>query len=156
VCSPRIEPSSRGLYGVGMPVTKAQALTPGLIIKDADPAADAKRRTPRLWALQTYAPIVAPDQHDGIVIDVTGAAHFHGGEDAMLKGMVERNATAGIAARAALAGSWGAAHALARFAARPAIIIIPPGKKARKHPGSADRRPALPKDMVDGLSRPRF
>jgi protein ImuB len=136
-----------------MPVTKAQALTPGLIVKDADPAADAEAlERLALWALQHYAPIVAPDQHDGIVIDVTGAAHLHGGEDAMLKGMVERIATAGIAARAALAGSWGAAHALARFAARPAIVI-PPGKSAKAIldlPIGALRLPK-DKDMVDGL-----
>ena len=136
---------------VGMPVTKAQALTPGLIVKDADPAADAEAlERLALWALQHYAPIVAPDQHDGIVIDVTGAAHLHGGEDAMLKGMVERIASAGIAARAALADSWGAAHALARFAARPAIVI-PPGKSAKAILDLPIGALRLPKDMVDGL-----
>ncbi|MGO9233919.1 MAG: Y-family DNA polymerase [Methylocella sp.] len=136
---------------VGMPVTKAQALTPGLIVKDADPEADAEAlERLALWALQHYAPIVAPDQHDGIVIDVTGAAHLHGGEDAMLQGMVERIATAGIAARAALAGSWGAAHALARFAARP-TIVIPPGKSAKAILDLPIGALRLPKDMVDGL-----
>ncbi len=37
------------------------------------------------------------------------ATHLHGGEDAMLKGMVERLVASGIAARAAIADSWGAA-----------------------------------------------
>jgi protein ImuB len=136
---------------VGMPATKAQALVPGLIIKDADPAADAEALDRlAIWALQRYAPIVAADPQDGIVIDVTGAAHLHGGEDAMVKGMVERIAASGIAARAALADSWGSAHALARFAARPAIVI-PPGESAKAILDLPIRALRLPKDMVDGL-----
>ena len=71
---------------VGMPATKAQALVPGLIVKDAEPAADAEALDRlALWALQRYAPIVAADPPDGLVIDATGAAHLHGGEAAMLE-----------------------------------------------------------------------
>ena len=103
---------------VGMPAAKAQALVPGLIMRDADPAADAKALDRlALWALQRYAPVVAADPPDGLVIDVTGAAHLHGGEDAMLTGMVARLAASGITARAAIADSWGAAHAFARYGA---------------------------------------
>ena len=72
---------------IGMPAAKAQALVPGLILRDADPAADAKALDRlALWALQRYAPIAAADPPDGLIIDVTGAAHLHGGEDAMLEG----------------------------------------------------------------------
>jgi protein ImuB len=81
---------------------------PGLIVKDACPAADADA----LW-VQRYAPIVATDAPDGLVIDTTGAAHLHGGEDAMVKGMVDRLAASGVATRAALADSRGTAHAFA-------------------------------------------
>ena len=85
---------------LGMPAAKAQALVPGLILRDADPAADAKALDRlALWALQRYAPIAAADPPDGLIIDVTGAAHLHGGEDAMLKGLVARLAASGIAAR---------------------------------------------------------
>ena len=110
---------------VGMPAAKAQALVPGLILRDADPAADAKALDRlALWALQRYAPIVAADPPDGLVIDATGATHLHGGEDAMLKGMVERLSASGIAARAAIADSLGAAHAFARYAARPTLVVL--------------------------------
>ena len=44
----------------------------------------------------------------------------------MLSGLLERLAGSGIDARAAVADSWGAAHALARYATRP-IFIAPPG-----------------------------
>jgi protein ImuB len=98
----------------------------------ADPAADASALDRlALWALR-YSPIVAADPPDGLVIDATGAAHLHGGEAAMLTGMVERLTASGCAARAAIADSWDAAHAFARFAARPSapVIVVPPGESA--------------------------
>ena len=108
---------------VGMPASKAQALMKDLVMGDADPAADAAALDRlALWALR-YAPIAAADPPDGLVIDVLGATHLHGGEEKMLADIVMRLASAGIAARATIAGSWGAAHALARFAARPTLAM---------------------------------
>jgi len=75
---------------IGMPATQAQALVAGLVIHHADPAADAEAlERLAVWALR-YSPIVAADAPDGIVIDATGAAHLHGGEDAMLADMIAR------------------------------------------------------------------
>ena len=111
---------------VGMPATKAQVLVPGLIVQNADPAADAAALDRlALWMLQRVAPIVAPDSPDGIVLNSTGADHLHGGEAAMLTTLIERLAGVGIRARGAIADTWGAAHALARFAARPAFVSEP-------------------------------
>ena len=108
---------------VGMPATKAQALVKGLVVNDAEPQGDAEALDRlALWALRRYAPIVAADPPDGLVIDTTGADHLHGGESAMLTDLVDRLAGSGLAARAAVADSWGAAHALARYVARPAIV----------------------------------
>ena len=115
---------------VGMPVAKAQVLVPGLVARDADPAADAEGlERLALWVLQRVAPIVAADPPDGIVIDSTGADHLHGGEQAMLDALVGRLTLSGVAARAAVADSRGAAHALARHAARP-TFVAPPGHGA--------------------------
>src|SRR5260370_25558741 len=76
---------------VGMPATKAQALVQGLVIQDADPAGDAEAlERLALWMLQRFAPIVAVDAPDGIVIDTTGADHLHGGEAAMLATLVDK------------------------------------------------------------------
>jgi protein ImuB len=108
---------------VGMPATKAQALVQGLVIQDADPAADAEAlERLALWMLQRFAPIVATDPPDGIVIDSTGADHLHGGEAAMLATLVEKLADVGLRARAAIADTWGAAHALAWFDARAGYV----------------------------------
>ncbi|KSV88526.1 hypothetical protein N184_29140 [Sinorhizobium sp. GL28] len=110
----------------GMAATKAQALVTDLVVMDADPAADAEAlERLALWALQRYAPIVAADPPDGLVIDTSGADHLHGGEDLMLSGMVNRFFGSGIEARAAVADTWGAAHASARFVARPTLVIAP-------------------------------
>jgi protein ImuB len=111
---------------VGMPATKAQALVRDLVLQDGDPAADAEALD-RLasWMLQRFAPIVAVDLPDGIIIDTTGADHLHGGEAAMLATLVEKLAGVGLGARAAIADTWGAAHALARFGARTGYVSAP-------------------------------
>ncbi|QDC02797.1 DUF6504 family protein [Mesorhizobium sp. 8] len=108
---------------VGMPAAKAQALVAGLAVRDADPVGEAAALDRlALWILQRIAPIVAADPPDGIVIDTTGAEHLHGGELAMLDGLVGRLAMSGVAARVAIADTWGAAHALARFVAQPTAV----------------------------------
>lgn len=72
-------------------------------------------------------PLVAADPPDGLVLDTTGSDHLHGGEPAMLSSMVHGLAEAGFRAKAAVADSWGAAHALARYG-RGSVIIVPPGE----------------------------
>ncbi len=112
---------------VGMPLAKAHALVPDLMTMPAAPAVDAAAlERLALWTLQHYAPVVAPDPPDGLVIDTTGADRLHGGEAQMLTGLVNRLGASGITARAAIADSWGAAHALARFRADP-VCLAPPG-----------------------------
>ncbi|EGF89455.1 nucleotidyltransferase/DNA polymerase involved in DNA repair-like protein [Asticcacaulis biprosthecium C19] len=141
---------------VGMPLTKAQALVENLAVYNADPDGD-RDALERLagWALQTYSPVVAADPPDGLILDITGAAHLHGGEPALLEGMIRRLADKGIEACAAIADTWGAAHALsrfgARFGARP-VVIIPPGNSAqavRNLPVAALR---VPYSLVQSLS----
>ncbi|PON10544.1 nucleotidyltransferase, partial [Candidatus Entotheonella serta] len=85
--------------------------------------------------LQRIAPIVAIDPPDGIVIDSTGADHLHGGEEALLEALTGRLALSGVTARAAVADTWGAAHALARFggdlhAMPPEALRLPPATVA--------------------------
>ncbi len=134
-----------------MPVTKAQALVPGLVVLDADPGADAEGLDRlALWALQRISPVVAPDPPDGLVIDTTGADHLHGGEAAMLTSIVQRFAASGVEARAAIADTWGAAHAGARFLRRYTSVIAPGETEAmlRLLPLAALR---LEPDTVAGL-----
>ncbi len=101
---------------VGMPATKAQVLVPGLTVRNAEPEADDEAlESLALWILQRYAPIVAADPPDGIVIDTTGADHLHGGEAAMLDSLVARLTASSITARAAVADTQPARlHAIQR------------------------------------------
>ena len=63
------------------------------------------------------------------MLDTTGADHLHGGELPMLKDMVHRMAGAGFRAKAVVADTWGAAHAIARYGRTP-IALVPPGNAA--------------------------
>lgn len=108
----------------GMAAAQAQALVPGLLAFEADPLEDvAGLERLAAWALRRYAPVVAADPPDGLVLDVTGAAHLHGGEAALLDDLVKRLGAAGVAARAALAPTWGAAHALARWGGAATALV---------------------------------
>ncbi|YCI06751.1 DNA polymerase Y family protein (plasmid) [Ensifer sp. D2-11] len=136
---------------VGMPAAKAQAMVQGLMMIDADPAADlAALERLTLWALSQYSPVVAMDPPDGIVMDTEGADHLQGGEDLMLSGLVNRLRGRGLAAHAAIADTWGAAHALARTTDRETIIVTrgETDKAVNRLPLSSLR---LPAETVTGL-----
>lgn len=114
----------------GMALTQARALVPQLIVRDADPAGDATdlHRLAVLLALR-WTPIVAVSDQDGLFLDLTGAAHLHGGERRMAGRLARLLARQGIAARIAIADTTGAAWALARHSGR-SITICPRGDHA--------------------------
>jgi protein ImuB len=107
----------------GMALTQARIRTPGLVVRDADHAGDASDlRALALLLARRFAPIVAIDGTAGLLIDITGTAHLHGGEAAMARRLVGQLARRGYTARVAIAATPGAAHALARHGT-PAIAI---------------------------------
>jgi len=141
---------------VGMAATKAQAMVADLVVKDADPASDAAGLEKlAIWALQRYSPIVAVDPPDGLIIEATGAAHLHGGETSMLGEILQRLAAADLNARVAIADSWGAAHAFARFMAAPKAVV-PPGTDEEMLPSLPIAALRLPPDIVVALRRLGF
>ena len=143
-----------------MPVTKAQILVPDLTVMEAELEADAEGLEKLAhWALRHYSPIVSVDPPDGIVIDATGAAHLHGGEEAMLDDMTTRLAAAGVTARAAIADSWGAAHALARYGRYErgmSVLVIPEGGSGAAIMALPIAALRLPAAMVEQLHRLGF
>ena len=109
----------------GMAVAKAQAMVPDLHIIDADPDGEsASLRQLAEWLIR-FSPVVAPDPPDGIWIDIAGVEHLFGGEEALLKKLIDRVENNGIHARAAIADVPGAAWAVARFGKGG---IIPAGR----------------------------
>lgn len=136
---------------VGMPATKARVLVQNLVVHNHDAAADARALDRlALWMLQRYAPNVAADAPDGLVIDSTGTDHLHGGEEAMLTSLVDRLSGSGLRARAAIADTWGAAHALARYVAKP-IVVAPPGHGSAVLASLPLPALRLPADMIAAL-----
>jgi protein ImuB len=109
---------------VGMAASKAQAMIGNLHMVDADPVADAAAvERLALWALRQYSPVVAVDGTDGIVMDTEGADHLQGGEELLISGVVNGLRDKGLTARAAVADTWGAAHALARLTTNETTVV---------------------------------
>jgi protein ImuB len=109
----------------GMLLADARALCPDLVAVPADPAGDlAALEKLALWA-QRWGPWSAMDPPDGLLVDVTGAAHLFGGEARLLKDVAAAFAIRGLTARAALAPTAGAAWALSHYAHRGAAILAP-------------------------------
>jgi len=116
-----------GLF-VGQKATDALALVPELITDEADPEGDLASLDALVdWCVRV-SPAVAADPPDGLLLDITGVAHLWGGERAMLDDLLARLARQEIPARAAIAGSAGAAWALARFGEDR--TVVPPGAEA--------------------------
>lgn len=139
-----------------MVASKAQALVANLTILDADPQADAAAlERLAVWMQRQYAPLVATDAPDGLMLDITGVAHLFGGEKEMLKHMVRRLADAGLGARIACAPSYGAAHALARYVANP-VFSLEECKLAESLALLPIAALRLPPDVVDALRQLGF
>ena len=125
---------------------------PASSIQDADPAADAEAlERLALWVLQRYradrrrrsARRPRHRHHRRRPSPRRRAGHAR-------RDLVGRLAMSGIAARAAVADTWGAAHALARYAARPTCRRAARARRlrARALPIAALR---LPADVVADL-----
>ena len=132
----------------GQPLADARAQLPGLETAEWQPAEEARALARLAEWCGRYTPWCALDQADGgagggpgggagLLLDVTGCAHLFGGEEALLADLVTRLGRQGFTARAALAGTPGAAWAVARFAAldrRPWRVVPPDGLRAALAP----------------------
>lgn len=118
---PRIAAANRAALAQGVRtgtmLADARALCPQLATHPADPAGDlASLEKLVLWA-QRWGPWSAIDPPDGVIVDVTGAAHLFGGERRLMADADALFARRGLAARMAIAPTAGAAWALAHFGA---------------------------------------
>jgi len=105
--------SARGLSR-GMSLADARAICPDLATRPADLAREAAALASlRRWASR-YAPMVGTDGVDGLMADISGVPHLFGGEELLRDDLHARLERAGLHAASAIAGTRGAAHALAR------------------------------------------
>lgn len=106
----------------GMMLADARTLYPGLAVAPADPGADLTfLENLAVWA-QRWGPWSALDTPDGLIVDVSGAAHLFGGEAVLLADARAVLARRGLAARLAIAPTAGAAWALAHHGPQDAIL----------------------------------
>ncbi|MBU6157152.1 MAG: DNA polymerase Y family protein [Alphaproteobacteria bacterium] len=117
VCAMNAEAVRLGLRHM-MPLADARAMYPALAVETADDIADARLLEAIGDWLSRYTPLVGLTPPDGVMLDITGCAHLFGGEDAMRRDAVRRLHDQGLAARTAIAGTPGAAWALARYGER--------------------------------------
>lgn len=114
----------------GMAAAHARALVGDLDVRDADTAGDqAWLDRLALHAVAHWTPVAAPSGIDGIWLDLTGTSHLHGGEARFCARVLRFLARIGFTGRLGVAGTPGAAHALARFGGET-FTLLPPGGEA--------------------------
>jgi protein ImuB len=124
-----IEPGSHGIritavnakaaeegVRVGQALADARAALPALLSRPTEPRRDRLALLKLARWCGRYGPNRNVDGADGLWIDVTGVAHLYGGEERLLEDLLARLARFGLTAQAGIADTFGAAHALARFA----------------------------------------
>ncbi len=114
----------------GMLLTDACTILPSLKTQPACPAEEARDLKKLAAWCQRYTPSTAPKLPDTIALDVTGACHLLGGEEKLLDDLVRRLRRLGLTARAAMAGTFGAAWALSHHG-NINRIAVPRGAEAR-------------------------
>jgi protein ImuB len=108
--------------GPGMVLADARALLPTLQVLDDKPGLTTQllQRIAE-WCIR-FTPVAAPDDPQGVLLDASGCAHLWGGEVAYLTDICKRLRSRGYTVRAGMAGTIGAAWALARYGRQERII----------------------------------
>jgi protein ImuB len=139
----------RGLR-TGLALAQARAMYPALTAVPEDQAADTSLLDAVADWCQRYTPLVAVDPPDGILFDIGGCAHLFGGEEKLRADLLGRVTGFGLAARAAIAGTIGAAWAATRFDEEPATTTGDERDLLASLPLAALR---LPDETVAALAR---
>ncbi|MEM9938255.1 MAG: DNA polymerase Y family protein [Pseudomonadota bacterium] len=100
----------------GLAFTDAKARAPNLRHQDIDRVADAKALEALAKWMIRFAPLVAIDGHDGVMLETTGCDHLYGGEAAMVKDVAGILTREQIPHRIGVASTQVAAAAVARGA----------------------------------------
>jgi protein ImuB len=103
---------------VGQALADARGCLPELASFPFDPQGDAAFLERLSRRCDDYSPSVQLDPPQGVVLDITGCAHLHGGEAGLRESLVGSIAGKGLTVRAAIAGTALAARALARYDGR--------------------------------------
>ena len=137
----------------GMAAAHARALVTDLDVRDAEHDADAAWLDRlALHAVRHWTPTASACEPDGLWLDVTGTTHLFGGEARFCRRVLRFLQRLGFTASIAIAGTPGAAHALARFG-RHAVTILPPRAEAQAIADFPLAALRLPADTLATASR---
>ncbi len=106
----------------GMTAADARAIIPGLQVLDDDPERPLKILTALAAWFIRYTPVVGTDAPDGLLLNITGCAHLWGSEARYLADIHKRLHDFGYTVQLAIAGTIGAAWALAHYGQGSIII----------------------------------
>ena len=93
-------------------------MCPALVVAEEDTNADVRLLKDIADWCQRYTPLVGLDAPDGVLLDIAGCAHLFGGEAALIDDLMRRVRAFGFTAHIGVAGTIGAAHAIARYGQR--------------------------------------
>lgn len=106
----------------GLAFTDAKARAPHLLHQDIDRSADAAALNALAQWMIRFAPLVAVDGLDGLLLEITGCAHLYGDEAGLVKEIETVLRREGFAHHSGLASTPVAAAALARAAPSGTIL----------------------------------
>jgi protein ImuB len=135
----------------GQTLTAARAVCPSLVPIDADLVADETALARLAAWCERYTPMVAPDSPEGLWLDITGCTCVFGTEAELVRDLAARLQRNSIPCRMGVAGTTGAAWALAHVGEDR--TILPSGEEK---PALADLPLAslrLDAGTVSGLRR---
>jgi protein ImuB len=111
----------------GMVVADARAIISSLQVLDDNPGLSKKLLTAIAeWCIR-FTPLVAVDEPDGLILDVSGCTHLWGDEKKYISDIYRRIKEFGYDIRIALACTMGTAWAVARFG--HGSVIVQPGQQ---------------------------
>ncbi len=114
---------------IDMVVADCKAILPELLVLDYDPEQPKKLLIALAeWCIR-YAPVVAIDPPNGLLMDASGCTHLWGSEAAYLKTIQERFRKFGYNTQLAITDTIGCSWAMCRF--KNTISIVPPGKQTQ-------------------------
>jgi protein ImuB len=115
----------------GMAAAHARALVADLDVRDSEPDKDrALLDRLALHAVSRWTPTASVSDAYGLWLDLTGTTHLFGGEARFCRRLLGFLRRFGFTARIAIAGTPGAAHALARYGSDN-MTILPPGMETQ-------------------------
>lgn len=100
---------------VGQSLSEARACEPELQSEKASPGRDVQKLRKLALCVERYGSYFGIDGCDGVWVDIQGVDHLFEGETNLLSDIAHRFVSIGLTVQIAVAGTYGAAWALARY-----------------------------------------